>query len=159
MNEFLRLKKRRLSRRIIEGAVTVLSLTALIVFCALKAESKIVATIDVTPFFSYDRIEYADDHAVGIIVSGLIFAFFAALLLADCLCARIRYTQIDEEDVIIYNELWPIRLSVGGEEKDAMFFKGYMEARLKSGVALTVAPQFFMSYHITFSDGRPAMDL
>lgn len=52
-----------------------------------------------------------------------------------------------------------VKLLVNGEKKDAMFFKGYPEAKLKSGVTIIVSPQFFMSYHITFSDNSPAIDL
>lgn len=159
MEGFLRLKKRRSLRRVIEGAVTVLSLTVLIVFSVLKEKGRIVTKVDVTSFFSYDSIEYANDYRIGLLISALIFALFAALLAADFICTRICYSKIDGEDVIVYNGLGLIKLLVGGEEKDAMFFKGYLETKLKSGVTLTVSPQFFLSYHITFSDGRPAMDL
>ena len=159
MDEFRRLKIRRTLRRSIEGAVAALSLTALIIFHVLKEKGKVVTTIDVTPFLSYDRITYTKDYAVGILISGLIFAFFAILLLADFVLTRIYYTQIDGQDVIVYNGLGLIKLLVDGVEKDAMFFKGYMETKLKSGVTMVVSPQFFMSYHITFSDNRPPIDL
>ncbi len=159
MDEFLRLKKRRSCRRIIEGTAAILSLTALIVLNVLKENSKVVTVIDVTPFLSYEHIEYTNDHSIGFVISALIMAIAASLLLADFVCTRIYHTQIDGEDVIVYNGLGLIKLSVGGEEKDAMFFKGYLETKLKSGVTITVSPQFFMSYHITFSDDRPSIDL
>ncbi len=158
MDVFLKLKKNRALRRIIEGAVTVLSLTALIVMSVLKEKSRIVTTIG-TPPFSYDKVQYAKDYAIPILVSAMIFAVFGSLLLADFLCARVYYSRIDGQDVIVYNGAGPVKLLIDGEEKDVMLFKGYLKAKLKSGVNLIVSPQFFMSYHITFSDNRPAIDL
>lgn len=137
----------------------VLSLTALIVFFVLKANSRIVTTVEVTPFLSYDRAEYAKDYTLPIILSTLIFAPSVSLLLADLICARIYYSQIDGQDILVYNGLGFVRLLVDGEEKDAMVFKGFLETKLKSGVTMVVSPQFFLSYHITFSDNRPAIDL
>lgn len=159
MDTFPALKKKRTIRRIAEGTVTLLSLVLLIVFSVLKEKSKVVASIDVTPFLSYDSVQYTNDYAVGIMISGLIFALFVSAFLADLLCARIYNMEIDGEDVIVYNGIGPIRLVVDGEEKDAMVFKGYLETTLKSGVTVVVSPQFWMSYHITFSDNRPAVDL
>lgn len=159
MDEFLRLKKARTLRRIIEGAVTVLSLTALIIFNILKEKSKVVTKIEVTQFFSYDSVQYAHNYSIGIIISALIFSVFVSLLLADFLCTRVYHAEIDGEDIIVYNAIGPVKMLVSGEEKDAMLFKGYMETKLKSGVTMTVSPQFFMSYHISFSDDRPAIDL
>lgn len=159
MDLFLKLNKQRTIRRIIEGAFTVLSLAALIVFSVLKENSKTVTTIEVTPFFSYDNVTYTKDYSLPIIVFSVLFSVSVAFLLADFLCTRIYYAQIDEENVIVYNGMGLVKLLVNGEEKDAMFFKGYLEAKLKSGVTIIVSPQFFMSYHITFSDNRPAIDL
>lgn len=159
MDIFLKLKRKRTIRRIIEGTVTILSLIVLIAFNVLKENSKVVNKIEVTPFFSYDSVQYTNDYSVGIIISALVFAVFISLLLADFLATRIYYREIDGEDIIVYNGLGLIKLLVNGEEKDAMFFKGYLETKLKSGVSMIVSPQFFMSYHITFSDNRPAIDL
>lgn len=159
MNIFLKLKRKRTIRRIIEGAVTVLSLTVLIVFNVLKENSKVIEKIEVTPFLSYDSVHYTNDYSVGILIFALIFALFVSALLADFVATRIYYKEIDGENVIVYNGLGLIKLLVNGEEKDAMFFKGYLETKLKSGVTMIVSPQFFMSYHITFSDNRPAIDL
>lgn len=159
MDMFLKLQKKRTIRRIIEGTVTVLSLIALIAFNILKENSKVVTSIDVTPFYGYEIVEYTKDHSVGILISALIFALFVSALLADFIATRIYYKEIDGEDIIVYNGMGWIKLLVSGEEKDAMFLKGYLETKLKSGVTMIVSPQFFMSYHITFSDNRPAIDL
>ncbi len=159
MNTFHKLKRTRTIRRIIELAVAILSLIVLIAFNVLKENSKVVEKIEVTPFLSYDNVQYTKDYSVGILISALLFAFFASVLLADFLVTRIYYKEIDGEIVIVYNGLGLIKLLVNGEEKDAMFFKGYLETKLKSGVTMIVSPQFFMSYHITFSDNRPTIDL
>lgn len=159
MDMFLKLQKKRTIRRIIEGTVTVLSLIALIAFNILKENSKVVTSIDVTPFYGYEIVEYTKDHSVGILISALIFALFVSALLADFIATRIYYKEIDGENIIVYNGMGWIKLLVSGEEKDAMFLKGYLETKLKSGVTMIVSPQFFMSYHITFSDNRPAIDL
>ena len=156
---FSETEKKRTTRRLIEGTVTALSLTALIVFSILKEKSKVVTPIGITPFFSYDSVRYTCDFSLGILIAAVIFAFSASLLPADFLCARIYHTKIDEEDVIVVQGMGPARLLVNGEEKDVMVFKGYLETKLKSGVTVNVSPQFFMSYHLTFSDGRPAIDL
>ena len=159
MDLFLQLKKKRTVRRIIEGAAALLSLAVLIVFYVLKENSRVVEKIEVTPFLSYDRVQYLRDYSLGILIAGLIFALFVSAFLADLIAARIYYREIDGEDLIICNGLGPVRLLVNGEEKDAMFFKGYLETKLKTGVTVTVSPQFFLSYHLTFSDSRPAIDL
>lgn len=159
MDIFLKLKKKRTIRRIIEGAVTIVSLIVLIAFNVLKENSKIVNKIEVTPFFSYDSVHYTNDYSIGILISALIFTLFVSTLLADFIASRIYYKVIDGEDVIVYNGLGLVKLLVNGEEKDAMFFKGYLETKLKTGVTMIVSPQFFMSYHLTFSDNRLAIDL
>ncbi|MCQ2426367.1 MAG: hypothetical protein MJ070_09505 [Lachnospiraceae bacterium] len=159
MEVFIKLKKKRTIRRIFEGAITVLSLIALITFNVLKENSKIIEKIEVTPFLSYDRVQYTEDYSVAIMIFGLIFALFVSALVADFIATRIYYREIDGEDIIVYNGMGWIKLLVNGEKKDAMFFKGYLETKLKTGVTMLVSPQFFMSYHITFSDNRPAIDL
>lgn len=92
-------------------------------------------------------------------IFGLIFALSVAALVADFIATRIYYREIDGEDIIVYNGMGWIKLLVNGEEKDAMFLKGYLETKLKTGVTMIVSPQFFLSYHLTFSDNRPAIDL
>lgn len=159
MDFFIKLKKRRMTRRIIEIAIVILSLAFLIIFCVLKENSKAVTSVDATPFLSYDRIEYTKDYVAAILVSGLFFAVSFSFLIADFMAAKIYYTEIDGEDIIVYNGLGLTRLLVNGKEKDSMFLKSYLETRLESGVALTIAPRRLMSYHITFSDNRQAIDL
>ena len=159
MDILLKLKRKRLIRRIVEGAIAFISLIILFSFIDLKENSKVVFTVEVTPFLSYDAIKYTNDYSVEIMDSAMAFAISISLLLGDFIATRIYYREIDGEDIIIYNGLGLIKLLVNGEEKDAMFFKGYLEAKLKSGVSMIVSPQFFMSYHITFSDNRPPIDL
>ena len=159
MDTYLMLKKKRNIRRIVETALAVLSLTALIVFSVLKEKGKVVSAVGVTPFFSYDTVEYTDDYDVGLMVSSLIFAFSFSALIADFACARIRYIKIDGEDVIIYNAIGSHRLLVNGEERDCTLGKAYLETKVKSGVSVVAAPQFFQSFHVTFSDGREPIDL
>ncbi len=159
MDIFIKLKKRRTTRRIIEIAIVVVAFAFLIIFCILKENSKVVTSVDAEPFLSYDYVEYKEDYAAAILVSGLFFAVSLSFLIADLLAAKIYYTEIDGEDIIVYNGLGLARLFVNDEEKDSMFLKSYLETRLKSGVVLTIVPQFFMSYRITFSDDRPAIDL
>ena len=159
MDIFLELKKKRTIRRIVEGVITVLSLIALITFNVLKENSKVIEKIEVTPFLSYDNVYYTKDYSVAFLIFGLIFALSVAALVADFIATRIYYREIDGEDIIVYNGMGWIKLLVNGEEKDAMFLKGYLETKLKTGVTMIVSPQFFMSYHITFSDNRPAIDL
>lgn len=159
MDIFIKLKKRRTTRRIIETAIVVVALAFLIIFCILKENSKVVTSVDAEPLLSYDYVDYKEDYAAAILVSGLFFAVSLSFLIADLLAAKIYYTEIDGEDIIVYNGLGLARLFVNGEEKDSMFLKAYLETRLKSGVVLTIVPQFFMSYRITFSDDRQAIDL
>ena len=159
MDIFLELKKKRTIRRIVEAVITVLSLIALITFNVLKENSKVIEKIEVTPFLSYDKVYYTKDYSIAFLIFGLIFALSVAALVADFIATRIYYREIDGEDIIVYNGMGWIKLLVNGEKKDAMFLKGYLETKLKTGVTMIVSPQFFMSYHITFSDNRPAIDL
>lgn len=159
MELYYKLKKQRNIRRVIEGLASFLSLSLLIVFEILKEDSKVITEHNVTDFFKYPTVEYTRDYSTGILIAGLIFAVSVSFLIADLLATRIYRTEIDGEDVIVYNGLGLIKLLVDGEEKDSMFMKEYLEAKLKSGVKLTVSRKFYMSYHIVFSDGRPALDL
>lgn len=159
MDKYLSLKKKRTKRRIIETILTVLSLVAVIVFTTLKQSTKHVTKIVVSQYLSYDRFSYSADYDIAIMITGLIFAFCIAILISDLLVSRVYYKQIDGQDVIVYNGLGFVRLLVDGKEVDVMFMKGYAQTKLKSGVTIVVSPQFFMSYHLTFSDNRDPIDL
>lgn len=110
---------------------------------------------------------YEKNYAAQIGAS-MFFAFFSfVFLLSDLFGARIYYRVIDKEDVIIYRgTIGSIKLLVNGEEVDYMvpsrrsiFYKGYMETTLKSGLRITVSARFHNSYHISFSDHRPSIDI
>ncbi len=110
---------------------------------------------------------YEKSYSAQIGVS-MFFAFFSfVFLLSDLFGARIYYKVIDKEDVIIYRgAIGSVKLLVNGEEADYMvpsrrsiFYKGYMETTFNSGVRITVSAQSFNSYHISFSDHRPSIDI
>ena len=103
MDVFLKLKKKRTIRRIVEGVITVLSLIALITFNVLKENSKVIEKIEVTPFLSYDNVYYTKDYSVAFLIFGLIFALSVSALVADFIATRIYYKEIDGEDIIVYN--------------------------------------------------------
>lgn len=159
MDTYLKLKKQRTARRIAEAAVVLLSLALVITFFALRENSKVVTNVDAAPFLSYDIVEYTKDYMAAILISGLVLAVSLAVFIGDLLAAKIYYAEIDGEDVIVYNGLGLRKLLVNGEEKDSMFLKSYMEAKLCSGVTLTITPKFLQSCRLTFSDNRPAVDL
>lgn len=159
MDTLLKLKKQRMTRRIAEGAVAGISLAFLIIFCVLRENSKVITSVAVTPFLSYDHIEYTKGYIAAILISGLIFGVSLSFLIGDLLACKIHHTEIDGDDIIVYNGPGLTKLLVNGEEKDSMLLKSYMETKLTGGVTLTVTSRFFMSYHIIFSDGRPAIDL
>lgn len=158
METFLKLKKKRTLRRITEGVVALISLGFLILFFVLRENSKVITKVDVTPIISYDYVTYTKNYSAAILIFGLVLALSLAVLVSDLLAAKIYYTRIDDEDVILYNGLYP-KLLVNGEEKDSMFKKSCLETKLKSGVTLTITPRPFSSYRIAFSDNRPPIDL
>ena len=158
METFLKLKKKRTSRRIAEGMVVLIALAVLILFFVLRENSKVITKVDETPIISYDIVTYTKNYSAAILIFGLIFAISLSVLVSDLLTAKIYYVNIDGEDVIVCGGLLP-KLLVNGEEKDSMFRKSCLETKLKSGVALTITPRPFMSYRIAFSDNRPPIDL
>lgn len=158
METFLKLKKKRTSRRIAEGMVVLISLAVLILFFVLRENSKVIVRVDETPIISYDYVTYTKNYSAAILIFGIVLAVSLSVLVSDLLTAKIYYVKIDGEDVIVCGGLFP-KLSVNGEEKDSMFRKSCLETKLKSGVTLTITPRPFSSYRIDFSDNRPPIDL
>ena len=159
MDCFQRIKKERAVRRIIEAVLTVSSLLLIIVFYSLQMSSKVVETIGVPPLFTYESVRYTNNYTWPIIISSVFFAVAVSFLLVDLIFSKVYYVEIDSEDVVIYNNLLFYKLLIGGEKKDSTFGKSYLEAVMKSGIKITASYQFFCSFHITFSDNRPAIDL
>ncbi len=158
MELYRSLKKKQLIRRIIEAIIALISIVSIIVFRILRENSKIVETIGAPPF-AYESVSYTHNYTWATLISVLFFAIAVSFLLADILFSRVYYRKVDEDDMIIYRGLGLFKLFINGIEKDSTFGKSYLEATLKNGVKITASYQFFCSFHITFSDNRPSIDL
>jgi len=181
---YLKLKRWRTVRRILLGSTLLISVAILIFFCVLMEKSKVPVEMpkieyssDVLPSYMVESLigdtsrktvyRYEEDYSAEITVSGFFALFSFVFLLSDLFGARIYYKVIDKEDVIIYSgAIGRVKLLVNGEEVDYMvpsrrslFYKGFMETTLKSGLRITVSAQFHNSYHISFSDRRPSIDI
>lgn len=153
MGLYLNLKKKMVIRRIIEGVVAVLSLALLLVFWGLREKTGTVQGSIIK------HVVYSHDYDVALLVFGVLLAVSVTLLLCDFLGARVYYTKIDEDEIVIGGGVLPFRLYVNGLEEDILLFNGYMEATLSHGVKMVASPQFFRSFHLTFSNSRPPIDL
>lgn len=81
------------------------------------------------------------------------------VLMTELIMSRVYHVKIDGEDIIIYNGFFFYKLLVNGEERDFTVGKCYLETTLSSGVKMTASLQAFYSFHLTFSDNRPAIGL
>lgn len=158
MSLYLRLKRKQTARKIIEGIVTLLSIAGIFLFASLREKSKAVKVVE-TPLFSYETVSYEQDYVWPIIIFVLLLIISVSVLLTELIMSRVYHVEIDGEDVIIYNGFFFYKLLVNGEERDFTVGKCYLETTLSSGVKITASLQAFYSFHLTFSDNRPAIDL
>lgn len=134
MDLYLKMRKKMMTRKVLVWVTYTLAAIALITFNMF-------------------------DYEVPIIISAVVAVITLCWGLSELLNVRIYYAEIDGEDIIIDRGAFVVKLLVNGEEQDTMFGKSYMEAKLGSGVGIVVCAQAFLSYHITFSDGRKPIDL
>ncbi len=151
------IKKKRMLRRIIEISIAIIFLALAIVFTIIRYNNGTVIDSG-TPLLP-NEVVYPNNYLGLIMASYAISGYMFLVFICDIIFTRIYNLEVDGEEVIIYANLLVWKLVVNGELVDSTFGKTFLEAKLKNGVKLTASRQIFLSFHLTFSDGRKEIDL
>ena len=151
------IKKKRMLRRIIEISIAIIFLALAIVFTIIRYSNRSVIESG-TPLLP-NEVVYPNNYLGLIMASYMISGYTVLVFICDVIIARIYNLELDGEEVVIYANLLVWKLVVNGELVDSTFGKTFLEAKLKNGVKLTASRQIFLSFHLTFSDGRKEIDL
>lgn len=149
------LKKRIRKRRIIESLLCILFIAVIIGFTVAFEKSKVIEEIDFG-FYKYQSVSYQYDWGYGVLAGALGLCVSGIFLLVDLLMCKLSVIDVGSDRLILDRGL-----------RDTLYVNQipyhphsahYLEAPLPDGTTLTVSLGKFHS-HISFSDGRPAIDL
>lgn len=153
------LNKKTKCRRLIEGVLLAVFALLCIIFTILYVNSMTVEKIG-EDIFSYETVSYNYNFTYGIGIGAVGSIVLFIYLFTDFLLCGVSTGNAGKDTVVVYKGIWRIFLYVNGELlDDTIFGRTYLEGKTKDGVRITASHGFFNSYHVTFSDNRPPIDL
>ena len=153
------LKRRIKMRRIIEASVSAAFLIIAIAFMIVYEQSKVVEEIDMSIFGKYQSVTYNHNLGFGIAFGWTGYIFTTIFYIADLIHCKFETIEVGSDYITFYRGMHHINLYVNGECKDGVSGIGdHLEAPLSEVTKVFVALGRWTA-HLTFSNGRQAIDL
>lgn len=153
------LRRRIKKRRLIEACVSAAFLIIAIAFMIAYEQSKVVKEIDMSIFGKYQSVTYNTNFVSGIAFGWIGCIYTIIFVIADLIHCKLETIEVGSDYVTFYRGIRHVNLYVNGEFKDGISWSSYhLEAPLSDGTKVFVALGRWTA-HLTFSNGRQAIDL
>ena len=152
-----KLKKRIKNRRIIEVVLSIVFLIIAIVFTVLRDGSRTVEVIGKPPFV-YESVSYNNDYVFGMAAGYLGLMWCVIFLIIDSLFVKLETVKAGGDYITFYKGVLRPSLYVNGSNEGLSWGGYYLEIPLSDGTKATASLGKW-SVHLTFSNGRPPVDL
>ena len=152
-----KLKKRIRNRRITEMVLSVVFLIIAIVFTVLRDGSRTVEVIGKPPFV-YESVSYNNDYVFGMAAGYLGLMWCVIFLIIDLLFVKLETVGVGSDHITFYKGVLRPSLYVNGSNEGLSWGSHYLEIPLSDGTRVTASLGKW-SVHLTFSNGRPPIDL